>query len=117
MKTLFPEMDAEVASDRLAERRERAQRAREFLARHYGWERFVLNHLKAEGPAVDVNLAQAAAELCDWQDGKSHTRAFALALGTCLSMWAVGKLWRREFKGHPCGENCWRYGIKGAHKP
>lgn len=111
-KTLFPEMDTEIARDRLAERREQTQRAREFLRGKEKIQEFILSRLRKGGPAYDVQIADEVRDLGptvrfkDWAD-----TVFSLS-----AMWKLGRLWRVEVPDHPCGELVCLYGIRGEHQ-
>ncbi len=109
MKSLFPEMDAEIAADRLGERREAVQRAREFLAMNAGIERWVMGRLK-EGPKVDANLMLEAIELSEIP--QTSMRAGMNVLWTTYALWRVGKIRRKPFPNHPSGEKCFIYSLK-----
>ncbi len=108
MKSLFPEMEAELALDRLAASRETRQRARDYLRPRPGFERWVEQHLTKNGPQVDANIIF---EACDQFEIKPAMTMF-MVMG---AMWRVGKLWREPFPNHPSGEKCYLYGIKGVH--
>jgi hypothetical protein len=111
MRSLFPEMEREIASDRLAERREMTQRAREYLRDKHGFEEFITKRLQESGPEVDANLGLFMAELCE----VGHGHATLTVILVADAMWRVGKLWRKEIKTHPSGVTCYLYGIRGLH--
>lgn len=112
MKSLFPDMEAELAQDRVAERREAKQLARQYIALHSGFEKFIMNHLKEHGPSVDANMMLAMFELTEVGKAEYMMRVMT----TAMAMWRVGILWRREFPNHPSNERCYTYGIKGTHQ-
>jgi hypothetical protein len=65
MKSLFPEMEKEIAENRLALRRERIQHARHFLAQNKGYEQQVFKMLSEDGPSVDANMFRKFADSLD----------------------------------------------------
>lgn len=111
MKTLFPEMDREIALDRLAERRELRQRAHDYLRDKQGFQDFILKHLTEHGPSVDANVMLAMSELVEVGNLNETLKVMLVT----YAMWRTGKLWRKEFPNHPCNERCFTYGIKGIH--
>jgi len=110
MKSLFPEMEREIAQDRLAERREAKQRACEFLRRNPGFEKFVMSHLEKHGPDLDINMWIALSDNCDVPMPEAAKIVIAV-----WALWKTGKLWTRKFPNHPCGATCYLYGIRGVH--
>lgn len=115
MKTsLFPEMDREVAEDRLATKRERVQHARARLKNYEKVAAWVMAELLRDGPQVEINLGQKVLELRDSKE-PALFREFLDVLTVIVDLWLVGKLWRKEFKNHPSGERCYIYGIRGRH--
>lgn len=113
MKTLFPEMDAEIASDRLAERREAVQRPHHYLKDKAGYESWILSRL-AKSPAVDANMMLEISELVDL---KNEHRVDVLTpslniMFVAYAMWRVGKIARKPFPNHPCNEPCFIYSLK-----
>jgi len=114
MKSLFPEMEREIASDRLAEQREQRQRAKEWLAANPGLVKWILDRLEESGPTLDANLFL---ELSSLRDVREPIIKEALDIFAAMwALWLNGVLWRNEFKNHPSGEACYTYGIKGFHK-
>lgn len=105
-------MEAELASDRKAARRELVQRAREYLNNHRGCEAFILKYLNEHGPDSDANMMLAMAELCKVQTFSDQCMKI---FSTTWALWLTGILWRKEFPNHPSGEKCFIYGIRGLH--
>lgn len=114
MKSLFPKMEQELASDRLAARREEVQRAREYLRANSGFEIFILDHLAKQGPSVDVTMALTMSALCELKATRNFGQCLNV-LPVAMALWRIGKLWRKEFPNHPCGEQCFIYGLRGQH--
>ena len=108
-------MDREIALDRLADRRERRQRAREYLAGKDNFETWIVNKLKRDGPTADASMVMEIIELCesgvsdDWNEHgiKSGLQIMMVA----HAMWLLGKLRREEFPNHPSGEKCFIYRL------
>ncbi len=104
MKTLFPEMDKELSDDRMADRREKIQRARDHLRdRDFTW---LINYLLEHGPQNECNL------LLEYEDEDDIN-----VLRDLNALWRVGKLWRIN-TGFHVGAGCdsFKFGIKGVHK-
>ena len=115
MKTFFPEMDKEIAEGRLAERREARQLARKTLADNQGMRKWILGRLKENGPSTDLYLAFQLFEILN--GSKAYTIALSMMpIVVAFAMWKDGELWRRDFIGHPSGQKCFMYGIKGRHE-
>lgn len=114
MKSLFPEMEKEIREDRLAERREKVQRARDYLRnRDVSW---LINRLLEKGPANEHVLMQ---EIYDeeYDIEKAWPRVSDL-LRDLLALWIVKKLWRKEIGIHPgSGEMSYQWGIRRVHSP
>lgn len=112
MSSLFPDMDAEILSDRKAERREARQRAREYLAkRDIVW---LINQLLDHGPASEHMLMLAAIE----DQSNFHLKIVRGmdVLVDLIALWTVGKLWRKPMGIHPgSGDQSYLYGIRGVH--
>ena len=107
--TLFPEMDADIRESKIAERREKKQRAREYLTLNLGTQDFILHTLSRKGPTLDVVMFQSIMELSD--SAATLQRALSVFL-ICEAMWFLGIIAREEVKDHPCGETVYRYSIK-----
>jgi hypothetical protein len=115
VKTFFPEMDKEIADDRLAERREARQLARKTLADNQGMRKWILGRLKENGPSTDLDLSFQLSEILN--GSKAVTIALSMMPSVvAFAMWTDGELWRRDFVGHPSGQKCFTYGIRGKHE-
>lgn len=110
MKSLFPKMEKEILSDRKAERREKAQRAREYIrGRDISW---LINNLLENGPKTEHQMMTEK----DHLDGYDHLQFIASLLKDLLALWMVGKLWRISLGIHPgSGEAFYLYGIRKVH--
>jgi hypothetical protein len=113
VKSLFPEMEKEIRYDRNAEKRERVQRAREWLKnRDITW---LINHLLEIGPMTEHALMSEAINE-EYHLNEAFQRGLGVGL-ELIALWTVGKLWRRKLGIHPCsGEETYVYGVRGVHK-
>jgi len=109
MKTLFPEMDAEIREDRKAARREGQQRARDYLrGKDTSW---LVNQLLDRGPQREHQLLFRYIE--EFGDELSKLSEVE---GSLVSLWLVRKLWRTAPKFVPeVGEVSYLYGIRKVH--
>lgn len=109
MKSLFPDMEAEIRQDREALRRELAQHARQWLkGRDISW---LINRLIEKGPQAEVVLLLDRLEDCygdNVRDGYD-------VLTQLHALWLFGKLWKRRIGPHPSGEVSYLYGIRRVH--
>lgn len=112
VKTLFPDMDREIDSDRKAARRETVQRARDYLrGRNLSW---LVNQLIERGPATEHMLMVWGMDE-EYAFESASKRAFEV-IHDLYALWTVRKLWRRKAGIHPgSGEECYLYGIRGVH--
>jgi hypothetical protein len=94
-------MDRDVALNKLDARRERRQRAREFLAKQSALVESFTSILKSNGSTTEPSL------FMEFKD-------FDKAINGCAvlwAMWSLGKLRRKEFANHPSGEKCYTYTL------
>lgn len=119
MKTLFPEMDKEIAEGRLADRRQCRQGARAWISRHKGYEKFIIKKLTDDGPTADFTMMRIISELTstgDWRDNRGLDCSLNVHT-TCWAMWVLGVLNRKEFPNHPSGEKCFIYSLRKCFIP
>lgn len=110
MKTLFPEMDAEIRDERKAAKRERVQRARRYLrGRDVCW---LIDYLVDHGPQTEH-----AAVIAKYEAGGVLADGCGV-IDDMVALWLVGKLWRQSQGVHP-GSGCeyFLYGIRKVHPP
>lgn len=112
MKTLFPEFEKDIALSRLAERRESRQRAREYLAGKSGYEKWILKKLSENGEMADASMMVEIASLSDVADCGEAVKSGMNMMLVAHAMWVIGKLKRKEFKGHPSGQLCFIYSLR-----
>lgn len=114
MKSLFPEMEAEIRQDRRAERRERQQRARDYLrGRDLSW---VINHLLEHGPKTECQLLLATHDIHFDHDDQRWAMTGEM-LGCLIALARVGKLWKASQGIHPgAGVESFLFGIRGVHQ-
>lgn len=112
MKSLFPEMEREISEDRKAERRERRQRALEYLRkRDLSW---IINSLLDGGPKTEVALIMSVMDE-DYHHGEFVNRVAEILLDLA-ALNAVGKLWKKDMGiHHGSGERSYLYGIRKVH--
>lgn len=112
MKSLFPDMDKEIADDRKASKREKVQRARDYLKdRDLKW---LINYLLEHGPQTEhVAMLEAMDEEYHFKDA---TKQGFNVLCDLYALWFVRKLWRKPMGRHlGSGEESYLYGIRGVH--
>ena len=112
MKSLFPEMEAEIREDRKASKREERQRARDYLRRQdTSW---LVNRLLDKGPESECNLLMEVMQL---DVGEQERDVLSSRLcGQLHSLWVIGKFWRKSLGIHPgAGVQSFRFGIRGVH--
>lgn len=114
MKSLFPDMDKEIADDRKAAKREQVQHARAYLkGRDLNW---LVNYLLEHGPRTEhVAMIEAMDEEYQLKDASKQGMNVLCDL---YALWLVKKLWRRKVGIHPgSGEESYEYGVRGVHAP
>lgn len=114
MKTLFPEMDKAITEDRLAQRREEKQRARDYLRDKAGYESWLIIKLTKDGPTVDANMMLEISELADISDGTEIMKSAMTMITVAHAMWLLGKLSKEPAHNHPAGPGCFLYGLRKA---
>jgi hypothetical protein len=114
MKSLFPDMDKEIADDRKAAKREQVQRARDHLkGRDLNW---LVNYLLEKGPQTEHWMMWEAMEE-EYQLKDASKRGMDVLLDL-YALWLVRKLWRVKVGIHPgSGEESYKYGVRGVHAP